>query len=145
MNRKNFLKTTAAVAPILYAANVFSQDSKSNDSVKTAGKYGALVDSASDCIKKGELCISHCIDMMAGGDKTMGPCSKTVRDMLTMCETLVKLATSNSEFTKKHAALCLEVCKKCEDECRKHPKHKVCLNCAESCKACINEMNKILG
>ena len=80
-----------------------------------------------------------------GGDKSMGPCSKTVRDMLAMCETLSKLATSNSEFTKKHATLCLEVCKKCEDECRKHPKHKVCMNCAESCKACSSEINKILG
>jgi Cys-rich four helix bundle protein (predicted Tat secretion target) len=145
MNRKKFIQTATVVAPLLYTANLLSQDAKSTDSGKTGGKYGALIDSASECIKKGELCISHCVDMMAGGDKTMGPCSKTVRDMLAMCETLSKLATSNSEFTKKHATLCLEVCKKCEDECRKHPKHKVCMNCAESCKACSSEINKILG
>ena len=145
MNRKKFIQTATVVAPLLYTANLLSQDAKSTDSGKTGGKYGALIDSASECIKKGELCISHCVDMMAGGDKTMGPCSKTVRDMLAMCETLSKLATSNSEFTKKHATLCLEVCKKCEDECRKHPKHKVCMNCPESCKACSSEINKILG
>lgn len=144
MKRKNFIQTAAVVAPLLYTANLLSQDAKPTDS-KTGGKYGALIDATTDCLKKGELCISHCVDMMAGGDKSMGPCAKTVRDMLTMCDTLVKLATSNSEFTKKHATLCLEVCKKCEDECRKHPKHKVCMNCAESCKACISEINKILG
>lgn len=145
MNRKKFIQAAAVVAPILYSAKIAAQETKPTSSVKTGGKYGALIDSASDCIKKGELCISHCVDMMAGGDKTMGPCSKTVRDMLAMCETLVKLATSNSEFTKKHATLCLDVCKKCEDECRKHPKHKVCMNCAESCKECMEEIKKILG
>ncbi|HMV43329.1 MAG TPA: four-helix bundle copper-binding protein [Leptospiraceae bacterium] len=145
MNRKELLQTAVIASPILLSGKLFSQDTKSSDSGKTGGKYGALIDATTDCLKKGELCISHCVDMMAGGDKTMGPCAKSVRDMLTMCDTLVKLATSNSEFTKKHASLCLEVCKKCEDECKKHPKHKVCMNCAESCKACIAEINKIIG
>ena len=51
MNRKNFIQTAAVVAPLLYSANLLSQDAKSTEGTKTGGKYGALIDSASDCIK----------------------------------------------------------------------------------------------
>ena len=72
MNRKKFIQTAAIVAPILYSAKVSAQETKPTSSTKTGGKYGALIDSASDCIKKGELCISHCVDMMAGGVVIVG-------------------------------------------------------------------------
>ena len=42
------------------------------------------------------------------------------------------------------AAVVMDMCKACEDECRKHEKkHKSCKDCADSCAACYTECKKV--
>ncbi len=60
------------------------------------------------------------------------------------CTGLARLAALNSDHLPAYAKVCLEICKDCEAECRKHEKtHAICKACAESCKACIAECEKV--
>lgn len=103
-----------------------------------------LAETASDCIVKGEACLDHCLDLLGQGDKDMAACAKTVNEMLAVCAALRSLATQNSKQLAKMAAIAADVCKQCEDECRKHAdKHESCKACGESCKTCYDECRKL--
>jgi Cys-rich four helix bundle protein (predicted Tat secretion target) len=107
-------------------------------------KNQALINGASDCIKTGEACINHCLDLLAQGDKEMAACAKSVNELLAVCAALQRLATVDSKFLPKYAKVSAEVCEACEKECRKHEKkHAECKACADSCAACLKECKKI--
>ena len=102
-----------------------------------AHPWQAVLDTAGICIEKGEVCLTHCIMLMGEGDKTMAACASSVREMLASCRALITLAGAESKFAPKLAALCVDVCKACEAECKKHAdKHKACKECMESCTEC---------
>lgn len=108
-------------------------------------KHKAVIDTASACIAKGEICVAHCIELMKGGDTAMADCMKSVSIMMPMCAALVRLAALDAKRLKELAAVCEDVCADCEAECKKHAdKHAVCKACMESCTACIKEC-KALG
>lgn len=95
---------------------------------------------AADCIQKGELCLSHCLDLLAQGEKEMAACAKSVNQVLAVCGALQQLVNQNSAYTAKLARIAMDVCKQCEDECMKHAdKHQECKACGESCAACYKE------
>ena len=57
--------------------------------------------------------------------------------MLASCRALISLAAAESKFAPRLAALCVDVCRACEAECKKHAdKHKPCRECMESCGEC---------
>ncbi len=109
------------------------------------GKHKSLIDTATACIAKGEVCVAHCIDLMKGGDTAMADCMKSVSVMMPMCAALVRLAALDSKRLKELAAVCKDVCADCEAECKKHAeKHAVCKACMESCTACIKDCKALL-
>lgn len=109
------------------------------------GKHKALIDSASDCIAKGEVCVAHCIELMKGGDTAMADCMKSVSIMMPMCAALVRLGALDAKRLKEFTAVCKNVCEDCEAECKKHAeKHVVCKDCMDSCTACIKECKALL-
>ena len=104
----------------------------------------AVIDAAMDCVKKGDACLDHCIELVKMNDTSIADCLATVTDMLPMCTALAKLASNQSPHLAELANVCISVCEACEKECRKHEKkHTECRNCAESCAACIKECKKI--
>lgn len=137
MTRKQLIATAAATAVALKTGSLLAETPAS------PGPYGALADSASNCIGDGERCLQHCLELLGGGDRSMEACAKTVRDMLVTCEAMRTLANVKSPHLKKMAAVCLDACKTCQDACDKHPTHAVCKRCGESCKKCIQEIKKI--
>lgn len=97
-----------------------------------------LVDSALACIKSGEACNAHCIELFKTGDTSVAGCADAVQEMLAACAALSKLAAYDSRHLKSMVQLCLDVCSDCEKECRKHEaKHAECKACADSCADCI--------
>jgi Cys-rich four helix bundle protein (predicted Tat secretion target) len=102
----------------------------------------ALVAAASDCVSKGEICLSHCLELLGTGDKSMAACSKSVNEMLAVCGALLSLAAQGAPSLSKLASVALDVCKRCETECRKHV-HSQCKDCAAACAACAAECKKI--
>ncbi len=113
---------------------------------KSEGKSGAmsaLVDAAADCLKRGEACQQHCLQMLTSGDTSMGACGMAVRDMLASVRALLTLAAAGSSHTKLVAAACATICKDCETECRKHPTMSVCKECGDACARMQAEIAKL--
>ena len=105
--------------------------------------YAALALATSDCLQKGQACLSHCLVLLGQGDKDMAACAQSVNQMMALCGALQQLANQNSKQLVRVAAIAMDVCKQCEDECKKHADdHEVCKACAESCAACYKECKK---
>lgn len=105
-----------------------------------------LIDSAMACIKVGDACNQHCIELFKTGDTTLAGCADSVQDMLVTCNALTKLAASDSRHLKAMAQLCMSVAEDCEKECRRHEaKHDECKACANACADCIKECKAYLG
>jgi Cys-rich four helix bundle protein (predicted Tat secretion target) len=108
-------------------------------------RHKGLIDTATACIAKGEVCVAHCIELIKGGDTAMADCMKSVSIMMPMCAALVRLAALDAKRLKELAAVCKDVCADCEAECKKHAeKHAVCKACMESCAACVKECKALL-
>ena len=134
MNRRDALFATGA---LLAAGADSAATAHSHHHHAGPHPWQAVLDTAGICIEKGEVCLTHCIMLMGEGDKTMAACASSVRDMLASCRALITLAGAESKFAPKLAALCVDVCKACEAECKKHAdKHKACKDCMESCAEC---------
>lgn len=106
--------------------------------------YASLATAASDCLQKGQACLSHCLVLLGDGDKDMADCAKSVNQMLALCGALQQIANQNSKLVAKQAALALEACNQCAEACKKHAdKHEECKACGESCVACAKECKKL--
>jgi Cys-rich four helix bundle protein (predicted Tat secretion target) len=137
MDRRDALRTLAAVAtPVVVAAQ--------QQHVHPAGGPQTLIVASSDCAVKAETCLAHCQQLLAAGDKTMGPCAKTTSETLALCTAVRTLAIQGAPSLPKLAAVAMDACRRCEAECRKHEKvHPQCKDCAEACVACAAECRKI--
>lgn len=148
MNRRELLLGGMALAGAALAGNARAEGEAHHHHdmgghVHSANPYAALATSASDCIQKGEACLSHCLTVLGEGDKDMAECARSVNQMLAICAALQQLANQNSKRLPKLAALALDVCNECEESCKKHAKeHEECRLCGESCAACAKECRK---
>lgn len=147
ISRKKILQNTAlALGTMSLAKSILADehDQKSIPKNSNKAKYAKALMAAIHCKLAAEICINHCITELAKGEKMMAGCMRTVSETKAACESFISLASLESEFTKKMANLCIEICKKCEAECKKHASHsQVCKDCMESCKSCIKEMQAI--
>ncbi len=141
INRRKLLVGTAAVAAAMAGSNVIASDDHKHHH---AAKHNDLVVSALDCIKTGEACSHHCIQLIKDGDNSVAECLEIVEQMLPMCRTLSSLASADSRHLYAFAQVCAAVCKDCEKECEVHADmHAECKACMESCTACIKECEKL--
>ncbi|MEQ8824835.1 MAG: four-helix bundle copper-binding protein [Filomicrobium sp.] len=103
-----------------------------------------LIDVALHCVNRGDVCSEHCISLLGKGDTSLKDCLLRVSEMLAACAALSRIAALDGKRLKAFAAVCADICKDCEDECRKHEKHhSACKACADSCAQCIKECKKL--
>ncbi|MCW7463919.1 four-helix bundle copper-binding protein [Leptospira limi] len=147
MNRKELLqKAGMAVAVSGILSTLSAEDHDHSGAMPTAGKskYAKAMMAAIHCQLSAEVCLSHCITELGKGDKAMAACAASTREVISLCDSFVKLASQSSSFTKKLANLCVEVCEACAKECDKHANHHaVCKECRDSCLACAKELKKV--
>ena len=144
MDRRDLLVGVSAVATVAVAKTAFGASPQPHQHMHGKAKYEALMDAASHCVSTGELCLDHCHEVLATGDKSLGECAKSVNELIAVCTALRSLSAQESKFLPKYAKLTMEVCKSCEAECRKVEKnHPVCKDCADSCTACAKECDRI--
>jgi len=136
MQRRDFLTSSALTA----AAVSFALPGMALGGESKAGN--ALLETATDCTKKAELCLQHCVESLSSGSKAMAACAASVREMAIYCEALAKASARKSKHLKALAKIALEACQDCEAECRKHKQMQVCLDCADACAACAKECAK---
>jgi len=141
MERREVLQGLAVAAVLAASGEVIAQAAHHDHTVP----HQALVKTASDCVAKGDVCLTHCIDLLSTGDKSLADCAKSVNQMLAVCQALSSLAAQNAPALPKMASLAAETCKSCESECRKHEKHPQCKDCADACAACAAECKKVIA
>ena len=143
-SRRNILLGCAAISASLLASNAFASMDHSKHHMESP--HGDIIDAALSCVKKGDACVAHCIHLIQMGNRDMADCLKAVSDMLPMCNTLAKLAASQSTHLAEFAKVCITVCEDCEKECDKHAdKHEACKACRDSCRSCIEQCKKLIA
>ena len=95
----------------------------------------AVIDTALDCVKNGQACLDHCIELFKMGDNSVANCADKVTEMLAMCNALSQMASYQSKHLAKFAKVCAAVCKDCKKACDEH----------QACKACIKVCEKIVA
>lgn len=106
--------------------------------------YSDLAHAATHCVMFGEACIDHCITLLGQGEKEMAACARSVEELLAACNMLRQLATWKSAYVPRMAKVAMDICKACEEECRKHEKkHQPCRDCADACADCYKECAKV--
>ena len=140
MNRREVLFATGAAVVASTALPGVGQDMPHHH--MGGAKNQALIDAASKCSSLAEVCVGHCVEMLAGGDKSLAACAASSREVAVVCDGLHSLAAQNSAHLASYAKITAEICKSCEAECRKHPEHEVCKNCGDACAACAAECAK---
>lgn len=144
-SRRNLLLGSAAISASLIASNSFAaMDHSQHHNMQNP--HSSIINAALSCIKTGDACAAHCIQLIQMGDNTMADCLATVTDMLPMCSTLAKLSASQSSHLSEFAKVCTAICEDCEKACKEHAdKHTACKDCMNSCAACIKECKKLLA
>ncbi|MDD2915916.1 MAG: four-helix bundle copper-binding protein [Gallionella sp.] len=146
MNRRELLLGSLAMAGAAVVGSARAAEHKHDMSEHhhdASSANLAVAAAASDCLQKGEVCLNHCLDLWATGEKDMASCAKSVNQVLALCGSLQQLANQNSKHLAKLAKVAMVACKECEDECKKFDKHAACKACGESCAACYKECQKI--
>ncbi len=148
MNRRELLLGGMALAGAALVGNAQAEEHKHDMSMHehhhAAPGNAALAASASDCIQKGQVCLSHCLILLGEGDKDMAGCAQSVNQMLALCGALQQLANQNSNRLAKLPSIATDACNQCEEACKKHAeKHPECKACGESCAACAKECKKL--
>lgn len=148
MNRRELLLGAAAMAATATAGQAFAatQDHdhmRMHDHHGTMSHDGKLIAAAADCVAKANLCLQHCLDLLGQGDQSMAACAKSSSQVAAVCAALQQLAAADSKHLPKLARAAMDVCKECEQECKKTEKHPECKACKEACAACYEECKKV--
>ena len=141
MERRELLLGAGAISAVSAVTSLYAQDSHQHS--HAAGKYDAVIRTAGECETTGEVCLSHCIDLLAQGDKSLALCAKRANELTAVCRALGAIAAQDAPSLSTLASLAEDVCKRCEVECRKFPQHPQCVACAEACVACSTECKKL--
>jgi Cys-rich four helix bundle protein (predicted Tat secretion target) len=149
MNRRDLLTIGAAgvAAQALSSTAARAQhkhDHKAAAAAPAPAKNAAALAALRNCVSAGEVCMQHCLDLLAKGDTSMAGCSQSVNQMLAVCRAVPTLVAANSPHLKAMASVCVKVCESCKAECDKHAAHHPeCKACADACAQTVKEMKKL--
>ena len=139
--RRDLLKGAVAASAVMASGTALAS---SKDHSHHQNSNLGVVDTALDCVKNGQVCLDHCIDLFKQGDTSVADCADKVTEMLAMCTALSQMASYQSKHLAAFAKVCAAVCKDCKKACDKHAdKHQACKACAESCEDCIKACENI--
>ena len=152
MNRRELLLGAVAMAATATAGKAFAaehdHDHMNMDHMNMAHDHNStrndkLIAAASDCVLKANICLQHCLVLLGQGDTEMAACAKSSSQVAAVCTALQQLASAESKHLPQFAKVAMEICKECEEECKKTEKHPECKACKEACTACYEECKKI--
>ncbi len=144
MNRRELLLGGVALASASIAGKAFAVEAHDHHHHHVGTVNMDLISATSDCVQKGEICLAHCLVLWGQGDQEMASCAQSVNQMLAVCGALQLLAAQESAFLPNQAKIAMDVCKECEEECKKHADmHEACKACMEGCVSCYKQCKKI--
>ncbi|HLP99005.1 MAG TPA: Csp1 family four helix bundle copper storage protein [Sideroxyarcus sp.] len=145
MNRRELLMGVAAMAAAATTGRAFAagHDHAMHDHHAMPSRNDKLIAAAADCTVKANICLQHCLDLLGQGDQSMAACAKSASQTVAICTALQQLAAADSRQLPQLAKVAMDICKECEEECKKTEKHPECKACKEACQACYNECKAI--
>ena len=115
MNKREWMTSSAALALAAVAGRASAQENPhAHHHMAGPGPNAALIAAAADCVSKGQICLSHCLDLLASGEKEMLGCGKSVNETVAICVALQALAAQDAKALKSLAKLAEETCLACE-------------------------------
>ncbi len=79
MDRRELLGVLGMAAATASAVPAFAQ----HEHHGSEGAHKSLADAASACSTTADACVTHCVEMLAGGDKSLQYCAATSREVAT--------------------------------------------------------------
>ena len=156
MNRRELLIGSVAMAALATAGKAFSAEQEhmdmnmgmDHDNMGMMHDHHStrnekLIAAASDCVLKANICLQHCVELLGQGDKSLAACAKSSSQVAAMCAALQQMASAESKYLPQLAKVAMDVCKDCEEECKKTEKHPECKACEEACATCYKECKAI--
>lgn len=144
MNRRELLLGAAAMAAVATSGRVLAAEQDAHEHHhEMPARNNSLIEAASDCVLKAQICLHHCLVLLGQGDTSMAACAKSATQVEAVCGALQKLAAAEAKNLPQMAKLAMDVCKTCEEECKKTEKHPECKACMEACAVCYKECKKI--
>lgn len=147
MNRRELLLGAVAMAASATASKAFAAE-HNHDHMNMVHDHKStlnekLIAVAADCTLKANICVQHCIVLMGQGEKDLSACANSSSQAAAICTALQQMAAADSKHLPQLAKVAMDVCKACEEECRKTERHPECKACKEACAACYEECRKI--
>jgi len=158
MNRRELLTGAAAILAAASTGRAFSaENEKMNMDNMDMGKMDMhhehhhhnstrnekLIEAASDCVLKAQICVQHCLVAMGQGEKDLAACAQSSSQVAAVCAALELLASAESRHLPQFAKVVMDICNDCSEECKKTDKHPECKACGEACVACAKECKAI--
>lgn len=146
MNRREMILGAAAMAAVATAGRTFAAEHDHmamHDHHAMSSRNDKLIAAAADCALKANICLQHCLVLLGQGDKSMAACAQSSSQAAAICAALQQLASAESKHLPQLAKVAMDICKECEEECKKTEKHPECKACKEACAACYEECRKI--
>lgn len=151
MDRRDFLTGAVTTAIALSGAVASSRADAHDEHAHEAAAGGAaaqsdprlakIVETSLDCVKTGDACIRHCVELLGGGNTALKECLQTALDMTAVCRSMAQLAsqaTAQTKTLRAYVAACAQYCRDCAAACKKHAEHHAaCKACLESCNRCV--------
>jgi hypothetical protein len=113
---------------------------------ETIGEIGHLSDDERECVENClraaqvcEWCADACID-----EEGMERCIRLCRDVADIATLHARLMARDSAYSGDLAAVCVEVCEACAEECEGHD-HDHCRLCAEVLPECAETCREMAG
>jgi Cys-rich four helix bundle protein (predicted Tat secretion target) len=98
----------AAAIGTAHAADEHEHHERHEAHAHGTAPHQALIDTALDCINRGEVCVDHCIAMLEKGDTSLKDCLRTVSAMLPLCPAMVRLAAMDAERLDEFAKVFID-------------------------------------
>ncbi len=103
-----------------------------------------------ECIEECTAChvictetVQHCLSL--GSEHASPEHIKTLLDCAQICQTSADFLTRGSEYHSSTCAVCAEVCRTCESECRKMGSDQQMKKCADACASCAQSCERMAG
>jgi hypothetical protein len=97
-----------------------------------------------ECLNCYSLCeqtAQHCVEM--GGKHAEANHIRTLRDCAEICATSASFMLRDSKLHTRTCAVCAEVCRACERECRRIGDDQLMQQCADACASCAKSCERM--
>ncbi|MCC6416793.1 MAG: four-helix bundle copper-binding protein [Gemmataceae bacterium] len=89
-----------------------------------------------DCQRICDTCATHCVHLLAQGQKEYMKMLRTCQDCADFCATTAQIVSRHGPFAALICQSCAEACKRCDEACDQFKDDPMMRQCAEECRRC---------